>query len=427
LRRRDLRELVGCGAAAGISAAFGAPLAGAFYAFELVIASYSVGSLAAVGAAALVSYVVSLQFQPVSLGLGIPFEFQMTKADLVIAVVLGIFAAALGICIMQGVALCERLLRKIKVPRAARPALGGVVVGVLALAAPQILSSGHGAMNVATMIHGSERAVVLLFVLKLVASVVSIGTGFRGGLFFASLLVGALGGRLFADGLSLLMPGTVFDPAVYAIMGLSALSTSVIGGPLTMTFIALETTGDLWLTTVVLVAVIVSMQLTREAFGYSFATWRFHLRGETIRSAADVGWIRELTVRRLMRPDVKTVPAHTTIGRFRLVFPIGSTASVVAVDEHQHYAGMVYVAEAHGSELDANQHVRTILHTQDVVLTPDMTVDRAIALFEKGEAETLAVVESDQDREVIGLLTEAYALRRYADELDLRRQDAIST
>jgi len=77
---------------------------------------------------------------------------------------------------------------------------------------------------------------------------------------------------------------------------MSALSASVIGGPLTMTFIALETTGDLWLTTAVLIAVIIAAQVTREVFGYSFATWRFHLRGETIRSAADIGWMRELTV-----------------------------------------------------------------------------------------------------------------------------------
>src|SRR5262249_41126037 len=103
------------------------------------------------------------------------------------------------------------------------------------------------------------------------------------------------------------------DPHIYAIIGMGALSVSVIGGPLTMSFIALETTGDLWLTTAVLVAVIVSAQVTRESFGYSFATWRFHLRGESIRSAADVGWLRELTVRRMMRPDVRTVPAHTTV------------------------------------------------------------------------------------------------------------------
>ena len=88
---------------------------------------------------------------------------------------------------------------------------------------------------------------------------------------------------------------------------MSALSASVIGGPLTMIFIALETTGDLWLTTAVLIAVIISAQVTREVFGYSFATWRFHLRGETIRSAADIGWMRELTVEKMMRQDVQTV------------------------------------------------------------------------------------------------------------------------
>ncbi len=96
---------------------------------------------------------------------------------------------------------------------------------------------------------------------------------------------------------------------------MSALSASVIGGPLTMSFIALESTGNLWLITAVLVAVIISTQITRELFGYSFATWRLHLRGETIRSAADVGWIRDLTVRSLMRPDLATVNANMPASR----------------------------------------------------------------------------------------------------------------
>src|SRR6266702_963465 len=165
------------------------------------------------------------------------------------------------------------------------------------------------------------------------------GSGFRGGLFFATLFMGALGGRLFAAGVDLAWPGLALDPNVYAIIGMSALSASVIGGPLTMSFIALESTGNLWITTVVLVAVIISTQITREWFGYSFATWRLHLLGESIRSAADVGWIRDLTVRRLMRPDVRTVPAHTTVSRFRMVFPLGSTAYVVALTEDKNYAG----------------------------------------------------------------------------------------
>jgi H+/Cl- antiporter ClcA len=158
----------------------------------------------------------------------------------------------------------------------------------------------------------SLRTVALFFVLKIAASIVSLGSGFRGGLFFSSLLTGALGGNLLAIALTMMWPNDHFDLNAYAVIGMSALAASVIGGPLTMTFIALETTGDLWLTTAVLVAVIISAQTTREAFGYSFATWRFHLRGETIRSAADIGWMRDLTVGRMMRRTARATAGGTS-------------------------------------------------------------------------------------------------------------------
>jgi CIC family chloride channel protein len=165
--------------------------------------------------------------------------------------------------------------------------------------------------------------------------------------------------------------------------------------------------------------------MTREVFGYSFATWRFHLRGESIRSAADVGWIRELTVRRMMRPDVRTVPAHTTLARFRMVYPLGATSHVIAVDEERRYAGVVLVAEAHSPEIDETVPVREILHFKDTVLVPTMTVKEAVALFDKAEAEALAVVESEEVRQVVGLLTESYALRRYSEELEQRRLELL--
>jgi CIC family chloride channel protein len=313
LRRRDLRTLVGCGSAGAIAGAFGAPIAGAFYAFELIIGSYSAASLAPVGLAALVGYLVANFFEPTSLGIGTLYVSQVTARDLAIAAAVGLAGAAAGIAIMRGVALCETLLNRLALPAFMRGALGGLIVGLLALESPQVLSSGHGAIQIAPMLNRPLRDIALVFLLKALASVVSLGAGFRGRLFFASLLLGALGGHILADALVALSPELSLDPHVYSIIGMGALSVAVIGGPLTMTFIALETTGDFWLTTAVLIAVIVSAQVTREAFGYSFATWRFHLRGENIRSAADVGWLRDLTVRRMMRADVKSVPAHTTV------------------------------------------------------------------------------------------------------------------
>ena len=136
-----------------------------------------------------------------------------------------------------------------------RTALGGLLVGLLAMIAPQVMSSGHGALRFSGMFQLSLATVALLFVLKIIASVISLGSGFRGGLFFSSLLIGALGGNLLATALTAIWPSVNFDSNAYAVISMSGLSAAVIGGPMTMTFIALETTGDLWLTTAVLIAV----------------------------------------------------------------------------------------------------------------------------------------------------------------------------
>ncbi|CAN5395122.1 chloride channel protein [soil metagenome] len=425
LRRADQRIMVGCGAAAAIAGAFGAPLAGAFYAFELIIGGYTPASLTPIGVAAITGYAATKAFSPLSLGISINQVGEVTSADLAVAALLGLVAALFGIAIMRGVALCETGLNRIRLWPPLRPTLGGLVVGLLALVTPEVLSSGHGALHVNDGFAMPLTAIATVFALKTIASVVSLGSGFRGGLFFASLLLGALGGHMFAMGASALLPDLALDSSVYAVIGMGALSASVIGGPLTMTFIALEATGNLWLTTAVLIAVIVSTQATRELFGYSFATWRLHLRGETIRSAADVGWIRDLTVRSMMRADMVTVNAGISIDGFRKEFPLGAKTQVIAVDEHGRYAGIVLVADAHAPDLDSEARIQSLLRNRNATLVPDMNVQQAVAAFEGAEAESLAVVDTLDRRRVIGVLTEAHTLRRYSEESEKRRRAAV--
>jgi CIC family chloride channel protein len=425
LRRVDQRIMVGCGAAAAIAGAFGAPLAGAFYAFELVIGGYTPASLTPVGVAAVTGYFVAHAFTVVSLGVGVGPVGDVLGRDLVIAALLGVLSALFGISIMRGVALCEMLLSKTRLWPPLRPALGGLCVGLLALLSPQVMSSGHGALHFAGFVSIPLGVVATIFTLKALASVISLGTGFRGGLFFATLFLGALGGHLFAAGFDTIWPGLGLNPTVYAMIGMSALSASVVGGPLTMSFIALESTGNLWLTTAVLLAVIISTQITRELFGYSFATWRLHLRGETIRSAADIGWIRDLTVRSLMRQDVASVNASMPIEQFREKFPLGSKTQVVAVDGTGRYVGLALVADAHAPDVEETKGVIDILHFRDVVLHPAMNIQEAIAVFDAAEAETLAVVDTDGEHRPIGILSEAHAMRRYAEESEQRRREVI--
>ena len=423
LRRSDMRVLVGCGAAGAIAGAFGAPLGGAFYGFELIIGTYSVASLAPVGMASLLGYLAAQAFTPGHLGIDSGVVSSLAVHDVAIAGGLGLLMAGVGIGLMRGVAACEILFTRIRLKPALRPMVGGALVGLLAIVSPQVMSSGHGALHLTGIFKLPLATIALIFALKALASMISLGSGFRGGLFFASLLLGALGGQLFAAGLN--AAGLQANADAYAVIGMSALSVAVIGGPLTMTFIALETTGDLWLTTAVLIAVIISMQVTREFFGYSFTTWRFHLRGETIRSAADVGWIRDLTVAQMMRADVRTTPVDAPVATFREAFPLGSTNQVIAVDEEGRYAGMVLVAEAHAAELAVTAPLRDILHHADHMLRPQLTAQEAIAAFDSFEAEALAVVDSAEHRQVIGMLSEAHALRRYSDASERQRRELL--
>lgn len=425
LRRGDLRVLVGCGSAGAIAGAFGAPLAGAFYAFELIIGSYSVASLASVAIAALVGFLVTQKLAGMApLAVFTGNVVNVTGRDLVFAGVLGLIGAIAGIALMRGVALCESLFTRWQVPAFLRPAIGGLGVGLCAMISPQVMSSGHGALHLTGVINRPIGDIATVLALKAVASMLSLGSGFRGGLFFSSLLLGALAGHLFAGGVET-VAGILLDPRAYAIIGMGALSAAVIGAPLTMTFIALETTRDLQLTAAVLIAVVVSVLVTRETFGYSFATWRFHLRGETIRSAADVGWLRDLTVERMMRRDLKTVPADLTVAAFREAFPLGSQTRVVALDHEGRYAGIVVVPDVYAAELAPDAIIGTLLHNTRHVLLPTMTIKSAVEAFDQAEAEALAVVDSKVTRRVMGTLTEAHALRRYAEEFELRRRELI--
>ncbi|GJE11046.1 MULTISPECIES: chloride channel protein [Methylobacterium] len=438
VRRSDLRTLVGCGAAGAIAAGFGAPLAGAFYAFELIIGTYSIATLTPVVVAALCGNLVSrslIEAQPlVDLGdMQAVTTSHVTSMEILPSLALGLICAALGILIMRGVTLVERLVQASGIPRAAAPAFGGLCVGALALVAtPQVLSGGHGALHMHFAAEGQGHGIAALaglFAAKATASAISIGSGFRGGLFFASLFLGAIAGKLFAALAPMLVPplaGFGLTPLAYAVIGMSALAVAIIGGPLTMTFLALEVTGSLPITGVVLAAVIASSLTVRKTFGYSFATWRFHLRGESIRSPHDVGWIRSLTVGRLMRRDPETVALDTPLPTFLRAHALGSPSRVIAVDGRGRYAGIVNVPETHAAAREAATAAQPVLadlllHT-NTFLTPGMNAKDAAAAFDRAESEALAVVDGPETRKVLGLLTESHTLKRYSEELDRQRR-----
>jgi CIC family chloride channel protein len=251
--------------------------------------------------------------------------------------------------------------------------------------------------------------------------VISLGFGFRGGLFFASLYMGSLLGRLYAVALDQFTNASI-DPLAASLVGMGALAVAIVGGPFTMSFLVLETTGDFGLTAATLTASIIASLIVRETFGYSFSTWRLHLRGETIRSAHDVGWLRTLTAGRMMRPDAPTIAAAAELAEFRRRFPLGSTRRVVALGEADRYAGIVPTSAIYADE-DGEGVVSEMATLTADWLTPEMNIKQIMGVFDRTGSDELAVL--DENQQLLGLLSEAYATRRYAEELEKNRRDLI--
>jgi len=419
LRRNDLRLIVGCGAAGAIAAAFGAPITGAFFAYELIVGVYSVASAAPILAASL-SAALTAQW----LG-GAPYSLEVSHVGAVgieqyLALIgLALIVSAVGIVVMRSSPAVERLFTWM--PVWIRPVVGGVLVGAMAIVTPQVLAAGHGAMVLDLHRDMAVSMIAIIITLKLIACLISLASGFRGGLFFASLFVGSLLGKLFAAVLALSGLGIVVDPVVSMLTGMATLGVAIVGGPLTMSFLVLEMTRSVDVTAVVLAACIVTSIFVRFMFGHSFSTWRLHLRGETIRSANDVGWLRNLTVERMMRSDVGKVPATTTIAACRREFVLGSRPAVVVVNNSDDYSGLVLLPELFSGELDSiadEIQVVELARFTDVALLPEMNVKTAMKIFDDAEAEVLAVLESEDSRKVIGFLTESFARRRYVEEID---------
>jgi CIC family chloride channel protein len=426
LRRSDLRILVGCGAAGAIAAAFGAPLTGAFYAFELIIGVYSIANVAPILAASLSAYLTSQALAGAPYALHAAPVAPLHPSHYLAILVLGLAASALGVAVMRMTEVFEDMFKALRIPQALRPAVGGVLIGSLALLTPQVLAAGHGAMKLDWTLDLPLGTLAALICIKLLASMLSLGAGFRGGLFFCSLFVGSLLGKLYGAGVMRLFPDFGLDPTACVLAGMGVTAVAIVGGPLTMSFLVLETTGDFSVTGAVLAACVATSLTVRETFGYSFSTWRLHLRGETIRSAADVGWIRSLTVDRLMRKDVATIAGSETVAAFRQRYPLGSRNVVAVLDDDARYLGLVPTAEVFAAEHDedaATTPVAGLAHLQGTALLPEMNVKEAMDLFGRAEAETLIVVDAPENKRVIGMLNEAYATRRYAEALNNANKD----
>lgn len=268
-----LRVLVACGAAGGISATFNAPITGVFFAVELILRELSVEAIFTIMLSSMVADVISRVFFGSD-----PFLTQLPEgielnhiANYLLIALLAAIAGLIGIffknVLYKTEDLCDRLWGQR--PDWARPAVGGLVLGLLLLAVPQLYGVGYPVMYAAFAGHYAMWFLLILAVGKMLACSLTIGIGGSGGVFAPCLFIGATSGMAFGLIVQHVIGTAVGHPALYAIVGMGAVFASAARAPLTALASTVEMTGDFTLTLPVMLAVAVGTTVSR---GMSYGT-----------------------------------------------------------------------------------------------------------------------------------------------------------
>jgi CIC family chloride channel protein len=301
-----LRILVACGAAGGISATFNAPITGVFFGVEIILREFSIEAIFTVMLSAMLADVVGRAF----LG-GAPFFTNLpagitlhNPANYLLIALLAVCAALIGLGFKTVLYKIEDLCDLVwhQRPEWARPAVGGIVLGLLLLALPQMYGVGYPVMYQAVNGNYTLWFLLILAVGKMIATSLSIGIGGSGGVFAPSLFIGATSGMAFGEIVDHLLGPAAGQPALYAVVAMGAVFTAAARAPLTSLASVVEMTGDFTLTLPVMLAVAISTMTSRAISYGTIYTTKLLRRGTDIDRTDQRDPVRNLLVADAMHP-----------------------------------------------------------------------------------------------------------------------------
>ena len=412
----QLRLLVACGAAGGISATFNAPLAGVFFSLELILRSFQAQSFGLI----VVSSVTAAAIGRAAFGnhhfLSLPaFNFS-SPLELLLYAVLGILASGVGLAFIRvlygGEDLADRLWRG---PEWLRPAAGGILLGVLLLAVPQMYGVGYPVLEHAVAGHYVILVLLALLVAKLLATSLTLSIGGSGGVFAPSLFMGAMVGSAYGAAVHGLVPHLAPAAGAYGLVGMGAVFAATTRTPITAVLIIFELTGDYNLILPLMFAIVVAAALAGAVTRDTIYTLKLRRRGIDIDQQQPTGLMAQISVADAMgiapRPLRADQPLSELIPRFvaqrpdslPVADPAGRLIGVLAAVDLQRA-----VSQDGGQTGLAAALVRDAppLHATD-------SLEHAMVTLAAGDHDGLPVI--GDDRQIVGWLTHRHLLDSYRE------------
>ena len=420
---------VGCGVAAAISTAFNAPIAGIVFAHEVVLRHYSLRAFAPITVAATMGYVtanvvferpplfrveaISVSFAPEFLGF----------------ILIGAAGAVVAVLYMRAILHSGRIAGKLPVADYLKPMLAGAALGLVAIWLPDILGIGKETLRFAVIDHAfAPGELAFLLAAKILATALCIGFGFAGGVFSPALLIGILFGALAGNGAELVLGDLRSEIAVYAICGMVAVTSAVIGAPLTTILIVFELTRNYDLAMAAMVSVVFSNLVSYRLFGRSLFDVQLRMRGFDLSAGRDKAMLDHRLIESYVTRDYTALAPDSSLGEAKARLLAARSHEGYVVDAGGFYLGTVKLDELVSCEesgtLDPDTAVARLAKPEALILTAKTSIWAAMEQMGDFVGESIPVLEEGDSGRMLGVVYEASIVRAYLDTMnDIRREE----
>ncbi len=425
-----LKTLVGCGSAAGIAAAFNAPIAGALFAVEIILMDFAVAQFSPIVIASVMATVISHTFEGNFAAFRVPVYQLASPFEIGFYFVLGALAGLVSFAFIKSLYSLEEFFdNRLSIPESFKPALGGIGVGATALLFPQIMGVGYDSIN--TALHGDMiwTLGILLVLAKILATSITLGSGGSGGIFAPSLFMGAMLGSAFGSGVHYLFPDITATPGAYALVAMGGLVAGTTRAPITAIIIVFELTNDYRIILPLMITCIISMILSSKLSRESIYTLKLLLRNIGIREGMQVNVMESIFVKDVFTRTFDSIPVTDNFSQVvnRVIRGEGLVFPVVDKESCLHGVLSIHDIKDYLFERDSLKNILIagdIASTKFQTVTPEDNCQTALERLSLSGKEGLPVVGNGDPRTVIGMLWRKDIMDQYQKEIERRELTA---
>ena len=409
-----LRLLVACGAAAGLTAAYNAPIAGAFFVAEIVLGSIAMESVGPILIAAVVANIAMRALPGYEPPYAMPAFPAVAGAEVGLFVLLGILLGGLAAGFLRALRMTREIFQRTALPLPLRLGAGGLLVGLISLAFPEVWGNGYSVVNSVLHTDWPWRLLLAVLAAKAIATLATVGSGAVGGVFTPALFFGCVFGAVFGQAVHQIWPAATSAPFAYAIVGMGAFLAGATQAPLMAILMIFEMTLSYQVMLPLMASSVVAYFIVRSTQSGSM----YEITEHRTQRLLERQRLRTSDMRSLIQPAQTVVHESANVQQMSALFLAHPVKYLYVVDANNRYLGVVAlrsltadIERRHGAP---SQRVARDLVCEEIVpITQDMNLGEALQRFIEHQGERLPVVRSMQDPELLGTVHKTTLLQTY--------------